>query len=63
VRQIKGKSIAFIEACGPIPKGARGLCTEECLQTNTIRIWLIQSVFGVNEFAISRKHIGKIHIF
>jgi hypothetical protein len=60
---LKGKSLIFIEKCGPIPEGVKALCIEDCRSRNIIRLWLSQSVCGVKEFVLSRKHIEKMYVF
>tara|TARA_Y100001963_G_scaffold159307_1_gene262450 strand:- start:869 stop:1057 length:189 start_codon:yes stop_codon:yes gene_type:complete len=59
---LKGKTVMFLEPCGPIPKGSKALCLEVLDKNGVIRIWLLSSVYGVNEFVISKKHISKIKI-
>ncbi len=59
---LRGMCVVFVEACGPIPKGTRALCLEDCGDNGIIRLWLSQTVYGVNEFAISRKHIKKVRV-
>lgn len=59
---LKGRCIIFVEDCGPIPKGARALCLEDCEGKGIIRLWLSKTVYGVNEFAISKKHIRKVRV-
>ena len=58
-----GKEIIFLEDCGPIPKGSRGLCISYCSNSGAIRLWLLKTIMGVNEFVISRKHIKKLRAF
>jgi len=57
---LKGKSLVFVVNCGPIPKGSVALCIEDCNLKGIIRLWLRNTIYGVNEFVLSREHISKL---
>ena len=59
----RGREVVFLEDCGPIPKGSRGLCLSYCKKSGVMRLWLSNTVMGVNEFVISKKHIKKLRAF